>query len=190
MEKGPRIETERLVLRRWDEADLETFAQLNSDPVVMEFFPAMLSREESDAFARRIEASFDECGYGLFALEVTRGARFAGFVGLHSLAGAAMPFAADVEVGWRLARSAWGKGYATEAAEAVLAFGFRECEMTEIVSFTSQVNVRSKRVMQKIGMHRDPAEDFLHPRVEAGHVLSPHVLYRLTASEWETGGGS
>lgn len=185
------LQTDRLVLRRWQVGDLAPFAALNSDPRVMEFFPAMLGREESDGFARRVDAEFDSNGYGLWAVEVTddeadgdEGLGFIGFVGVHSLAGAAMPFPAEAEVGWRLARRAWGKGYAPEAARAAMADVFDRIGLAEIVSFTSIVNVRSQSVMRKIGMHRDPADDFEHPRVEAGHLLRPHVLYRLAATEF------
>lgn len=182
------IETDRLVLRRWREEDLEPFAEMNSDPVVMEFFPSMLERAQSDALARRIDSSFENCGYGLHAVEVKGGARFIGFVGLRPLTDEdALPFAAETEVGWRLARRAWGKGYATEAALASLDFGFSECGLSEIVSFTSVLNEASQRVMQRIGMHRTPAEDFLHPRIARDDRLSRHVLYRISRSEWAAG---
>lgn len=183
------IETERLLLRRWREDDLEPFARMNSDPVVMEFFPSMLDREHSDALARRIDSSFETCGYGLFAAEVKDGGRFIGFVGLRPItAEDGLPFDAEAEVGWRLAHAAWGKGYATEGARASVEFGFSAGGLREVVSFTSRLNERSQRVMEKLGMRRDPAEDFLHPRIAAGHRLAPHALYRLRKTEWREGG--
>ena len=118
------------------------------------------------------------------------GPRFVGFVGLHSLAGQALPFHAEAEVGWRLAAAAWGRGYAPEAALATLEFGYLVCGLSEIVSFTSTVNGRSRRVMEKIGMHRDPDDDFEHPRIAEGHPLRSHVLYRLGAGEWRSAQGA
>jgi ribosomal-protein-alanine N-acetyltransferase len=170
------VQTERLRLRRWRDEDRTPFAALNADPEVMEFFPAKLSRAESDAFIDKVEAMFDARGYGLWAVDDTDG--FIGYVGLWP---AEFPahFTPAVEIGWRLARSAWGKGYATEAARRALEFGFDELGLSAIVSFTAVLNVRSQRVMQRIGMVRDTAGDFDHPNVPAGHRLRPHVLYRL-----------
>ncbi|MEU8171437.1 GNAT family N-acetyltransferase [Microbispora hainanensis] len=170
------IRTERLVLRRWREDDKEPFAALNADPVVMEHFPATLSREESDALAERIEAGFDEHGFGLWAVEAD--GEFIGFTGL-SVPRFTAPFTPCVEIGWRLARSAWGRGYATEAARASLEDGFGRAGLTEVVSFTAVPNVRSQAVMRRLGMTRDPAEDFDHPALPAGHPLRRHVLYRI-----------
>ncbi|MGO9558102.1 MAG: GNAT family N-acetyltransferase [Acidimicrobiales bacterium] len=186
MSTGPTLETERLLLRRWRQADRAPFAAMNSDPVVMEFFPAMLDPDRSDAFAARADSAFDADGYGLWAVEVKGGEPFIGFVGIHSLAAEEFPFVAEAEVGWRLAASAWGRGFAPEGARAALGFGFDECGLGEIVSFTSVVNERSQRVMQKIGMYRDPVDDFDHPRVAEGHLLRPHVMYRLTAEQWRS----
>jgi RimJ/RimL family protein N-acetyltransferase len=189
MDAGPlQIETARLILRRWRRSDLAPFAALNADPEVMEFFPSPLDRERSDAVADHCDALFDDHGYGLFAVEVRDGEPFVGIVGLSFVADEIAP--GGTEVGWRLARSAWGRGYASEAARASLAFGFEQCGLPEIVSFTSALNVRSQRVMERIGMHRDPADDFDHPRVERGHPLERHVLYRLSAEEWSAGGAS
>ncbi len=179
------IETERLILRRWRESDKAAFAEMNSDPVVMEFFPAMLTAEQSDALAAHADAGFDTVGYGLFAVEVKGGLPFAGFVGLATLEGSDLPVPGDAEVGWRLCERAWGHGYATEAATASLRFGFETIGLGEIVSFTSTTNLRSQAVMRKIGMHRDAADDFEHPRVAEGDPLKHHVVYRLSASEWE-----
>jgi RimJ/RimL family protein N-acetyltransferase len=170
--------TDRLRLRRWRPEDLAPYAELNSDPRVMEFFPGLLSREESDARAARIRAHFDEHGFGLWAVEIVGVAPFAGFIGLcHT------PFAAQftpcVEIGWRLAADLWGNGYATEGARAALAFGFNELKLAQIVSFTAVQNQRSRRVMEKLGMTHDPREDFDHPSLLAGHPLRRHVLYLL-----------
>jgi len=174
------LRTERLLLRRWRDADLEPFAALNADPATMRFFPATLTREESDAHAERIGRQIEEEGWGLWAVEVPRDAAFAGFVGL-ARPGFEAHFTPAVEVGWRLARAHWGKGYATEAGRAALAFGFAELGLEEIVSFTSRANEPSWRVMERLGMSRDPADDFEHPRLPEGHPLRPHVLYRSRA---------
>jgi RimJ/RimL family protein N-acetyltransferase len=175
---GPELRTERLLLRRWRESDREPFAALNADPAVMEHFPATLARADSDLLIDRIEARFDELGYALWAVEVVDGGAFAGFVGLAPATFEAH-FTPAVEVGWRLAREHWGRGYATEAARAVLAFGFGQVGLDEIVSFTVPANVRSWSVMERLGMTRDPADDFDHPVIPPGHPLRRHVLYRL-----------
>lgn len=145
------IETGRLLLRRWRDSDREPFAALNADPLVMEHFPATLSREESDALVDRIEAGFEQNGFGLWAVEAS--GSFIGFTGL-SVPTFTARFTPCVEVGWRLARTAWGHGYATEAARAVLDHGFGGLGLAEIVSFTVVDNVRSRAVMRRIGMTR------------------------------------
>ncbi len=154
---------------------------LNADPIVMEYFPERLTRAESDDLIARIEAGFVTRGYGLWALEVRATGEFVGFTGL------AVPsfnahFTPAVEVGWRLARSAWGKGYATEAGLASIAFGLRDAGLDEIVSFTSAPNARSRAVMERIGMTHDPADDFDHPELKETDLLRPHVLYRISAA--------
>jgi RimJ/RimL family protein N-acetyltransferase len=174
------MRTERLLLRRWRPEDRAPFAALNADPHVVEFLARASTRKESDAFAAGIEADFDRNGFGLWAVEILGGAPFAGFIGLATPRFDAH-FTPCVEIGWRLAAEHWGRGYATEGARAALAFGFESVGLTEIVSFTTEANVRSRRVMEKIGMTRDPAEDFDHPRLPAGHPLRRHVLYRLSA---------
>jgi RimJ/RimL family protein N-acetyltransferase len=151
---------------------------MNADPRVMEHFPALLSQEESDARLARIDAHFEEHGFGLWAVEVVRDAPFAGLIGL------AVPrfeaaFTPCVEIGWRLAAEHWGHGYATEGARAALAFGFEALGLQEVLSFTVPANVRSRRVMEKLGMTHCPDEDFDHPLVPEGHRLRRHVLYRI-----------
>jgi ribosomal-protein-alanine N-acetyltransferase len=177
------LRTPRLLLRRWRLADRAPYASLNADPEVMRFFPSTLTRERSDAHVDRIEAHFALHGFGLWAVEVPGEVAFIGFVGLDVPAFDAH-FTPAVEIGWRLAKAHWGEGYATEAARAVLDDAFTRLEIAAVVSMTAVPNEPSQRVMQRLGMHRDPADDFDHPNVPAGHWLRRHVLYRLTADEW------
>jgi ribosomal-protein-alanine N-acetyltransferase len=180
MSKRSELSTPGLRLRRWREADREPFAALNADPAVMEHFPARLSRRQSDKLIEEIEAGFEANGFGLWALELLATGEFVGFAGLAVPAFDAH-FTPAVEVGWRLARPAWGKGYATEAARAALGFGFEEAGLAEIVSFTTAANLRSRAVMERIGMSRDPDDDFNHPGLPEGNPLRRHVLYRIVA---------
>jgi RimJ/RimL family protein N-acetyltransferase len=175
----PELRTARLLLRGWLQSDREPFAALNADPEVMEHFAGTLTREESDVFADRIETHFSERNFGLWAVEVASTGSFTGFVGLQVPRFEAH-FTPAVEVGWRLGRQHWGHGYATEAARAALAFGFDEKGLEEIVSFTIPANVRSRRVMERLGMTRDAADDFSHPWFPEGHRVHRHVLYRLS----------
>lgn len=177
--------TERLLLRRWRPEDRDAFAALNADPVVMEYFPATLSRLESDKVADRIAENFADRGFGLWAVEIPGAVPFIGFVGL-SVPRYVTPFTPCVEIGWRLARAWWGAGYASEAARAALRQGFEKLGLAEIVSFTAIQNVRSQAVMQRIGMRHRPDESFDHPVLEEGHPLRRHVLYRLTREEFFT----
>lgn len=191
--RGPRILTERLLLRRWTDADRAPFARMNADPAVMENFPAVLDSAASDALIDRIEAGFeqsrsDRAAFGLWAVERLDSGRFIGFVGL-SVPSFTAPFTSlqgpegpVVEIGWRLAADAWGNGYASEAASAVLEYGFAAVGLREIVAFTSRSNRRSQRVMDRIGMLRDESADFSHPALPADHPLAPHVLYRARPS--------
>ena len=165
------IRTERLLLRQWREEDREPFAALNADPVVMEHFPSTMSREASDAFVDFNIRTIDERGWGLWAVDAH--GTFIGFVGLNE-----PNFMPGVEIGWRLARDAWGHGYATEAAQAALAYARDELRLDEVISFTATTNLRSRKVMERIGMTHDPKEDFDHPRVDDPR-LRRHVLYRL-----------
>jgi RimJ/RimL family protein N-acetyltransferase len=172
------LRTARIVLRQWRRTDWEPFAALNADPEVMEHFPRTLSTAESDDLALRIAAAIHDRGWGLWAAEITATGTFAGFVGLNPVTFDA-PFTPAVEIGWRLAREWWGQGFATEAARAVLEYAFGSLGLEEVVSLTTTTNLRSERVMQKIGMHRDPAGDFDHPVIPEGHHLRRHVLYRI-----------
>jgi len=144
----------------------------------MRHFPAVLSRADSDALVARIEAHFASHGFGFWALERAADGRLLGFTGLQTVS-PAMPFAPATEIGWRLARSAWGRGYATEAARAALRYGFVDVGLPEIVSFTTVANARSRAVMERLGMTGDPAEDFDHPQLATGSPLCRHVLYRV-----------
>jgi RimJ/RimL family protein N-acetyltransferase len=178
MDQPQELRTERLCLRRWRPADRAPFAAMNADPKVMEYFPGLLSREASDERVDRIEAHFSEHGFGLWAVEIAGVMPFAGFIGLGVVRFEA-PFTPCVEVGWRLAADCWGSGFATEGARAALAFGFENLRLAEIVSFTVPANLRSRRVMEKLGMTHHPGEDFDHPVLPEGHPLRRHVLYRI-----------
>ena len=181
---GPILTTARLRLRQWREEDLAPFAALNADPQVMEFFPKVLTRAESDVVAGRIRDHFARHGFGLWAVEASGAADFVGFVGL-AVPSFEAHFTPCVEIGWRLAREHWGHGYATEAATAALAFGFGDRALEEIVAFTVPANIPSRRVMGRLGMRRLPADDFEHPAIAEGHPLRSHVLYRLRRADWK-----
>jgi len=176
------LRSERLLLRRWRPSDRAAFAAMNADPRVMEHFPAVLSREESDAAADRIEAHFDKHGFGLWAVEIVGEATFAGFIGL-SVPRFEAHFTPCIEVGWRLATDYWGRGLATEGARAAVEFAFENLGLEQIVSYTVPANIRSRRVMEKLGMTHDPSDDFDHPLLPAGHPLRRHVLYRLARAK-------
>jgi RimJ/RimL family protein N-acetyltransferase len=171
------LRTDRLYLRRWLASDRPAFAELNADPRVVEFLRGALSRDESDALADRIEAHFEQHGFGLWAVEIPGITPFAGFIGL-SIPRFEAAFTPCIEIGWRLAAEHGNQGYATEGARAALAFGFRWLQVEEIVSFTVPNNVRSRRVMEKIGMTHSASDDFDHPLLPEGHPLRRHVLYR------------
>jgi RimJ/RimL family protein N-acetyltransferase len=173
----PLIATERLLLRDWRDTDVDAFAAINADPVVMEYFPQPYTEERTRKFVERIGERWRELGYGLWAVERKDSGRFIGYIGLWP---ATFPahFTPAVEVGWRLAADQWGHGYATEGARAALDHGFDTLGLDEIVSFTSARNLRSIKVMERLGMHRDAADDFAHPNVPDG-PLRAHVLYRI-----------
>jgi len=172
------LTTGRLKLRQWRDADLAPFATLNADPEVMRYFPSTLAQEQSDEFAGYVYETIERQGWGLWAVEVTDGPPFIGFVGLNRVS-FEEHFTPAVEVGWRLDRPFWGNGYATEAAAAAVTFGLEQLHLEEIVSFTSTLNEPSIRVMRRLGMWHDAAGDFDHPRVAEGSPLRRHVLYRL-----------
>jgi RimJ/RimL family protein N-acetyltransferase len=176
------IETDRLVLRPWIASDHEPFARMNADPRVMEFMPATLSRQESDQLADRIEAHFQERQFGLFAAELRRDHSFIGYIGL-AVPGFCAHFTPCVEIGWRLSTEHWGQGLATEGARAVARHAFEVLGIEALVSFTVPANLRSRRVMEKLGMTHDPDEDFEHPSLPPAHPLRRHVLYRLSRSK-------
>jgi RimJ/RimL family protein N-acetyltransferase len=179
----PLLTTERLVLRRWRESDLESFRKMNADPRVMEFMPKLLDSAESDALVERIERHFDERGFGPMAVELNESGAFVGFVGLYvpQFEASFMP---AVEIGWRLAAEHWGNGLATEAARETLRFGFEKVGLESVVSFTVPANVRSRSVMERIGMTFEGV--FEHPHLPEGDPLRRHVLYRLTREGWKT----
>jgi RimJ/RimL family protein N-acetyltransferase len=177
-----RLETERLILRQWRESDRQPFRELNADPRVMEFMPGCLAPEASDEMMERIQRHFELHGFGLFAAELRLDQSFLGFIGL-SVPGFDAPFMPAVEVGWRIAARHWGKGLATEGAREVLRLGFESAGLESVVSFTVPGNVRSLRVMEKLGMTHDPADDFDHPSLPEGHAMRRHLLYRLHRGE-------
>lgn len=172
------LRTERLLLRPWRDSDREPFAAMNADPRVMEHFPATLTPAESDAALERFRAHWADAGFGPWVVEVPGRASFAGFVGLLRPSFRAH-FAPCVEIGWRLTPEHWGRGYTTEAARAVVRVAFSKLGLHEIVSFTVPANRRSLRIMEKLGMHHDAADDFDHPVLPDGHPLKRHLLYRL-----------
>jgi ribosomal-protein-alanine N-acetyltransferase len=171
------LATDRLILRTWRDSDREPFAAMNADPEVMRYFPSTLTREESDGQADRIVEKMASRGFGFWAVEIPGVTSFAGFIGV-SVPGFDAPLMPCVEIGWRLARGHWGHGYATEGARAALRHGFETLDVTEIVAFTAVGNMRSRRVMDRIGMTRDLDGDFDHPLVPVGHPHRPQVLYR------------
>jgi len=174
----PIIDTDRLVLRRWSPDDLEPFAALNADPRVMEFFPATLTKAETEAMIRLLEERMDLNGFGFWAAELKETQELVGFVGLN-VPGIPLPFSPCVEIGWRLAHQFWGQGLAQEAARASLQYGFQRLGLNEIVAFTATDNMRSRRVMENLGMLYDPQDDFDHPKIAEGQPLRRHVLYRV-----------
>ena len=182
---GPTLRTERLLLRRWRDGDRAPFAAMNADPEVTRYLGATLDRAGSDAIVDRAEAAFDAEGFGLWAVERLDDGRFIGFVGL-ARPSFETSFTPCVEIGWRLARDAWGHGYATEGASAVRDHAFDVVGLDELLSWTTVANAPSRRVMERIGMTHDPDDDFDHPRLPVGHTLRRHVLYRLARQRRST----
>jgi RimJ/RimL family protein N-acetyltransferase len=179
----PSLSTPRLRLRRWKVEDQEPFARINADPEVMEHFPGPLDPGASDLLLNRIEQHFDEYGYGLWALETKDAMELIGFCGL-AVPNFETEFTPAVEIGWRLGRNHWGNGYATEAAGAVLDYGFGEVGIDPILSWALPANHRSIRVMERIGLQPAPELDFDHPRFVDDDRLRRHVVYRITREEW------
>jgi len=175
------ISTKRLVLRRWRPEDVAPFAKMNADPLTMRFMPGVLTEAETRVLVDRFEAHHQQHGFGVWALEAPGVSPLIGYTGLQRVSFDA-PFVPAVEIGWRLAPAFWGKGYATEAAEAALRIGFEDLNLDQIVSFTVMANEPSWSVMKRLGMTRDPAEDFDHPRLAVGHSLRRHILYRKKRS--------
>ena len=171
-------------LRAWTPDDLPAFAAMNADARVMEYLPRVLNQAESDAMVTYIREHFNRHGFGLWAVEVIGVAPFIGFTGL-SVPNFPAHFMPCVEIGWRLSYEHWGKGYATEAATAVMELGFNKLRFNQIVSFTTKNNLRSRRVMERLRMTHSAADDFEHPSLPAGHWFRPHVLYRLSRAEYE-----
>lgn len=180
----PVLRTARLILRPWREDDIPAFAAMSVDPHVMEFFPKLNDRAECEAAFGRVTDHLQRHGFCFWAAELPGVAPFIGFIGL------AVPkfeahFTPCVEIGWRLANEHWGRGYATEGAQASLAFAFERLNLNEIVSFAVEANLRSRRVMERIGMTHNPADDFDHPNYTEGHPLRRHVLYRISKAAWQ-----
>lgn len=177
------LKTDRLLLRQWVENDFFSFAEMCSDKHVMKFFPKLQTQKESFEMGKKIQSLIHERGWGLWAVEIPNQEKFIGFVGLH-IPKDSMPFSPCVEIGWRLSRAHWGKGYATEAAKLVLEYAFNTLNIHELVSFTTVANIRSIAVMQKIGMH-DSNQNFMHPDIAISNPQCEHVLYKISKSEWQ-----
>lgn len=177
------IETERLILRTWKKEDADPYFQINQDPKVIEFLRGALTMEQVNDFILAVNNHQDRHGYTLWAAELKKTGELIGFIGLNYTDWESH-FTPAVEVGWRLGSQYWSKGFATEGAKAALNFGFKQCGIKEIVSFTVPANVRSIRLMEKIGLQRDANGDFAHPKLAADHPLSRHVLYRITVDEY------
>lgn len=177
-------DTERLRLRLWTDADRDAFRRMNAAPRVMKFFPSTLSEAESDALLGRIRAHQEEHGFTFWAVEDTRTGNIAGFTGLARVTFDA-PFTPCVEIGWRFLPEYWGKGYAIEAARSVMEYAFKVLNLPEVVAFTTETNLPSQGLMQRLGMLHNPAEDFDHPALPPDHPLHRHVLYRMLKDFWE-----
>jgi len=178
-----RLETDRLVLRSWTEDDRAPFAALNSDPDVMRYFPSLQSLEVSNASVDKRMKHDSEHGVCFWAADLRDTGEFTGFVGMEYVT-EDIPGKGALEIGWRIGKDHWGKGLAPEGARACLAYAFGPLKAPEVVSFTSENNLASQRVMEKIGMMREPENDFHHPAVPDGHPIKPHVLYRIKAGDF------
>ena len=176
------LETERLILRTWQEKDFVPFCAMNQNPKVMEYFPSVLNESESRAIVDKVKQHFKEHGYTWYSTALKSSGEFIGMVGLIKASFDAH-FTPTTEIGWRLMEKHWGKGYATEAAKAALDFAFTELKLPEVVSFTTKDNGRSRRVMEKVGLQYEPKDDFHHPKLNKESPLSLHVLYRLSEGD-------
>lgn len=183
MNKVVELSTDRLLLRQWKEEDFPLFAKMNSDPVVMEYYPSILSEDESNAMARKLRALISERSWGFWAVETIKENTFIGFVGLHEPT-YDLPVTPCIEVGWRLGKEWWGNGYATEAARESLRFAFEELGLGEVYSFTSVSNKKSWSVMERLNMS-NTGNNFEHPIIPEGHALREHVLYKITKEQWK-----
>ena len=177
------MKTKRLILRAWKQSDLEPFAKMNADHRVMEYYPSVKTLQESIEEYHRFLEQFKKNGWGFWAVSKIGGPDFIGFIGLNQVSFLSH-FTPAVEIGWRLDYDHWRQGYATEGAIASLRYGFEQLHLNEIVSFTVPENSRSRAVMVRIGMHRDPEDDFDHPKMPEGHKLRKHVLYRINRKEF------
>jgi RimJ/RimL family protein N-acetyltransferase len=181
--KPPALRTDRLLLRRWTKHDRDAFAEINADPEVSRYRFAPLTREQSDELIDEIERSFDERGFGLWAVERIEDYRLLGFIGLE-VTDIAAPHCPAVAIGWQLTPDAWGHGYATEGATASLDFAFDVLRLPEVVADTTSINERSRAVMGRLGMTHDPADDFDGPWYPPGHPQRRFVLYRMSEHDW------
>lgn len=177
------LQTSRLKLRQWKDSDLIAFAKLNADPEVMQFYPNKLEKDESDNMALKLKDLIAKRGWGFWAIEEIETKKFIGFVGLHEPT-YDLPVTPCVEIGWRLAKEYWGNGYATEASNISLDFAFNKLNLDKVYSFTSGENIKSRAVMERIGM-ANINKNFEHPIIPKGHTLREHVLYRITQNEWQ-----
>ena len=184
------LETERLSLRQWRDEDYPDYAQLNADPLVMRYFPSVLSAKESYEQADKLRSLIAKRGWGLWAVELKATGEFIGVTGLHAHDDdSGLPLAPLTEIAWRILPSHWGRGYAPEAAQCALQFAFEQLDLEVVYSFTALVNIPSQQVMIKAGME-NTGEEFDHPKLESGHDLERHCLYRLTKERWLTSGRS
>jgi RimJ/RimL family protein N-acetyltransferase len=179
------IETDRLVLREWKEDDKKPFARINGDPMIMEFFPRRLTEDDSDRLVDRFQQHFEKHGFGFYAAELKKTGEFMGFAGLQNVE-MDVPFKGAVEIAWRLDYEYWGKGYGTEAAEAVLDHAFTKLKLKEIVAYAVYDNSRALKLMEKLGMTRDSKGDFNYPNLPKDHPLGQFVLYRITKKQFES----
>jgi len=176
------LETQRLIIRKWRDSDLQPMAAINQDPQVMEYFPAPKNLEETRSFIIANMRIYEQVGYCFYAVELKDNHKFIGFVGL-SPVGDELPCGPAVEIGWRLGVKYWGKGYANEAAQAIVAHAFNILGINELVTFTASTNKKSEKLMQRLGFERSEQDDFDHPKIADGHILQRHVFYKKLKSQ-------